>query len=124
MITPSTIYWLTRLDTVNTLGIILTVFGGTFSIAAWIAISILALGYQEDMKKEKAFMLKAARCITAIATIGIFIACFIPTTKEAAAIIVVPRIANSESVQQLGEGIVTLAQDWLKERSPKKGEAK
>ena len=122
MVTPSSIYWLTRLDVVNTLGIILTVFGGIFSIATWVTICVV--GCLEDTVEEKALTLKLAKWTTAIATVGIFIACFVPTTKEMAAIIVVPRIANSESVQQLGEGIVTLAQDWLKELSPKKGEAK
>lgn len=117
MITPSTIYWLTRLDAVNILGIILTVFGGAFSIIVWLAVCMFRCC--EDAA-EKALSLEIVEWTMRIMAVGIFIVCFIPTTKEAAAMIVIPRIANSESVQQLGEGIVTLAQDWLKELSSKK----
>lgn len=43
---------------------------------------------------------------------------FVPTTKEMAAIVVIPRVANSESVQGLGEGIVDLAKVWMQELRP------
>ena len=38
-----------------------------------------------------------------------------PTAKEFAAMIVVPRVANSESLQDIGTGIVGLAKAWLEE---------
>ena len=44
----------------------------------------------------------------------------LPTTKEMAAIIVIPKVANNEKIQELGDGIYQLANDWLKEISPKK----
>lgn len=44
----------------------------------------------------------------------------VPTTKEMAAIIVIPKVANSESVQGLGEGVVELAKAWMQELKPDK----
>lgn len=43
---------------------------------------------------------------------------FVPTTKEMAAVIVIPKVANSESVQGLGEGVVELAKSWMEELKP------
>lgn len=52
---------------------------------------------------------------------------FVPSTKEMAAIKVIPAIANSETVQdkipEALNGLVDLATDWMKELSPKKEEA-
>ena len=51
---------------------------------------------------------------------SIAICVFVPTTREMAAIYVVPKIANSETVKDLGEGIVTLAREWIQELRPNK----
>ena len=45
---------------------------------------------------------------------------FTPTTKEFAAMLVIPKIANSETVQQLGADVVELAHQWFVELAPKK----
>lgn len=42
-----------------------------------------------------------------------------PTSQEAAAIKIIPRIANNEDVQGVGTELVTLAKDWLHELKPK-----
>jgi 4-hydroxybenzoate polyprenyltransferase len=50
-----------------------------------------------------------------------------PTTKEMAAIMVIPKVANSKVVSDIsgaaGE-MITIARDWLKELAPVKGDAK
>ena len=46
----------------------------------------------------------------------------IPNTKQAAAIIVLPEIVNSEAVQQLPGELTTLAREWLQELRPAKKE--
>ena len=56
--------------------------------------------------------------LSAFILLGATISALIPTTKEMAAIVVIPAVANSESVRGLGEGIVNLAKDWMKELSP------
>ena len=40
---------------------------------------------------------------------------FVPTMKEAAAIAVLPRIANSETVAEIGAEAKALAVEWLKD---------
>lgn len=48
----------------------------------------------------------------------------IPTTKEMVAILVVPKIANNEKIQQLPDNLLNLVNDWIKELEPKKDTAK
>ena len=43
---------------------------------------------------------------------------FVPTTKEMAAILIVPKIANSEKVQQAGNRLYELAVEWMGELRP------
>lgn len=38
--------------------------------------------------------------------------------------IVIPRVANSESVKDIGDGIVTLAKEWIEELKPSAKEDK
>jgi len=47
---------------------------------------------------------------------------FLPTTKQACAIYVIPRIVNNKEVQELPEKVVDLANEWLEELKPKKKE--
>jgi hypothetical protein len=44
----------------------------------------------------------------------------IPKTSEAAAMIVVPAIANNEDIHEIGESLVDLAKEWVIELSPSK----
>ena len=59
----------------------------------------------------------------ALAAIGIAIAInglyhFTPTTKQMAAVVVVPKIANSEKVQTVGNKLYDLAVEWMDELKP------
>lgn len=45
---------------------------------------------------------------------------FIPTTREAAAIVMVPAIANSEKVQTVGNRLYELAVEWMDELRPRR----
>jgi len=115
MLTPSTIYWLTRLDHID--GAVFLLVGIPILIAA--AITFIAHEETKDIVFKKICNIAfAIGCATS--SIGIAIEVFLPTTKELAAIMVIPKIANSESVQQLGDGIVDLANQWLRELAPKK----
>lgn len=124
MITPSTIYWLTRLDALNIVCVATLVISAFICvIAAIMFFGVATPDHEEDDPLMKS-LLKATKTSFAIAIISTIVAAFLPTTKEMAAIIVVPRVANSETVQQLGDGIVNLAQEWMKELAPKKGETR
>ena len=45
---------------------------------------------------------------------------FIPTTKQMAAVMVLPKIINNESVQEMPDKIFKLGIEWLDELRPEK----
>ena len=53
--------------------------------------------------------------------LGILCTCvFLPSTKQMAAIMIVPKIVNNEKVQTIGNKIYDLAVEWMDELAPKK----
>jgi len=57
----------------------------------------------------------------AVAILVATVVTFIPTTKQMAAIMIVPRLANSERVQNIGNKVYDLAVEWMEELKPTKG---
>ena len=106
-------YWLTRCDSICTASGILAV-----AFAILFAFTIIPIIIGEDTRAcfvvcPLAFvigMISAATCV------------FVPSTKEMAAIYVIPKIASSQTVKDLGEGVVTLAREWIEELRPAKQE--
>ena len=111
-ITPEMMYWLTRCDDVRCLGLFLAIVSPIalcmFAAMAW------DFGCKPTVKWIVGIVLSV------LSLIGIVLATFVPTTKELAAIYIVPKIANSETVKDLGEGIVTLSREWIEELRPEK----
>ena len=133
-ITPSMIYWLTRLDEFCFLfGIVLVciviialvnVIGGFIAMDMAHDNRCRSYGNQSEVPKDEArmntrFTLAAKFGVVAL-LIGV-VNSFIPSTKQAAAIIVIPKIANSEIVAEMGDTakeLVGLAKAWLVELKP------
>ena len=118
-ITPETIYWVTRLDAVkDALGA---------SVIVCIFIFVLSLGVSglagNDLEDHPVLRTLFAMGIV-IGLLGAPVAgiatTFIPTSKEYAAMLVVPRVANNETVQELGSKVVDLAAEWLDALKPAK----
>ncbi len=122
MITPMQLYWMTRLDAINSF---LTVCAIAFAISAIVIMLFIPPMFIEGDSASKSIGRALCKWL-ALPVVLVFLLSavnsFIPTTKEMAAIVVIPRVANSESVQQLGKGIVDLANQWLVELAPKHGE--
>lgn len=142
MITSTQIYWLTRCDELKSF---LTCVDAPFIVIAFMATIVVivltlfiafagngayelcsSLSNEElDALKDKArcaakkCVAVFAVCVTAAITVNLA-ASFVPTTKEMAAIMVVPRIANSQSVSDIAEDIVELAKAWMVELRPAK----
>lgn len=118
MITPSLIYWITRLDAVRSAAgalcvlSVLAVAGGLFALFVCVA---------DDVPRPFHSMW---RKVTRVAAVTLAVAGLVlvltPTKQEMAAIIVVPKIANSETVAEIGDGVKTLAVEWLEELRPNK----
>ena len=117
MITTVQMYWLTRLDTLEVVGILLTVLG---SFAA-LPLIIIYNAWLEDLTESAKHTIRTAlRIIVPAVILGFAITIFVPNTKEMSAIWVVPKLANSESVSEIADGIKTLAVEWLEELRPGK----
>lgn len=147
MITSTQIYWLTRCDELKSfldyadcpfimvafiavvVAIALTLFDAFAGNGTYELCSSLSNEEFDAMKARarctaKKSVAVSAVCMTVAITVNLA-ASFVPTTKEMAAIMVVPRIANSQSVSDVAEGIVELAKAWMVELRPaKKGNAK
>ena len=129
MITPTAMYWLTRLDGIHDFSILLTIILLLGTAICFPLGNILA-GEKKDYytTEEEAAryrkignrLLSCTKWCVAAWIVSVSSLLFLPTTKEMAAILIVPKVANSESVQQLGDGILDLANQWLDELAPKK----
>lgn len=96
MITPSSIYWLTRCDAIRELTIPLGVISAVLATFGLVGFMVSKSTEGDIVNPFGRRFYKTVLTLFISALLG---GTFIPTTKEMAAIIVIPRIANSESVQ-------------------------
>ena len=117
MITTTQMYWLTRLNALEALGIIAIVLGLVVTV---ITTMIYACYFNAMEEHERRVVKNILRVSIPALALGIAVDVFVPNTKEMAAILVVPRLANSESVSDIADGVKTLAFEWLEELRPGK----
>jgi uncharacterized membrane protein len=123
MITPSLVYWITRLDAI-------IVAARAVAIQSFLLLTLGLLGSfvvtaDEIGEPFSSFWKKVVRVAALALVVSGTVLVLTPTKREMAAIIVLPRIANSETVAEIGDGVKTLAVEWLEELRPnKKGDAK
>lgn len=115
--TTAQMYWLTRLDALEVLSIIMIVLGLFVTV---VTTAIYLCGFNDIERNVKRVLRNILRVSIPALVIGIAIDVFVPNTKEMAAILVVPRIANSESLSDIADGVKTLAVEWLEELRPGK----
>lgn len=104
-ITPSTIYWIARLDGLREALCIITALWAIGSLVCFVAAIVEKINKLFKYSIWSAFF--AVICLFGSAV-------FIPTSKEVAAMIVIPKIANNENVQKIGSEFYEVAQKWLK----------
>lgn len=108
------IYWLTRLEALRELAVAFCVIGGgAFSILVAVGAVMRSEGEEAGVKLHR-----FARWVWPAPVLGALILTFVPTLKEAAAIIVIPQLAASEDVRGIGTDLVGLARAWLEELKP------
>lgn len=143
MITTTEMYWLTRLDSVKELlghglGPCFMGFTLLMAVATVLAFCLGTLtgngAYEifehksdEELKVIHTWLRRvswrgaALGCVTfAMAVTCSVLETFVPTTREMAAIVMVPAIVNNEKVQTVGNKLYDLAAEWLDELKPKK----
>lgn len=121
MITESTIYWVTRLDAFNNLVTAVSLISVIFLIASGIASGIV-MGERQSVLNDKGKLILPLKFL--IGSIISLVVCatllvFVPTTKEYAAIKILPKIANDEvlnTLSQDGKELYRLTVDYLKDQ--------
>lgn len=111
MITPMQMYWLLKLDDIIGGCVIICV-----SLMTCALISFIIFGYANDVRNEKVKTYASISFILAIMGIIFFgaVKVFLPSTKQMAAIYVVPAIVNNERVQNIGSKTLDISEDLLK----------
>ena len=122
MVTEEMVYWITRLDEVKevlrVLNLLFVIFGIT-SVGFTLFIGLIR---DDDPWRFP----RGVAMGSILLVLGVLFAignAFVPTTKEYAAIKVIPMVANNEDIKELGSEIPKLAREWVDELRPK-GEKK
>lgn len=110
-ITPSMMYWFTRLDAID------CVFAVLLTISAvWFIVTLVAFGINEPYDEDKKPYMRSFRWSAGVFIMSLIVSAFVPTTKEMAMIYVVPRITESQIVKQDIPELYDLGVNALKER--------
>ena len=113
--TMSEMYWLTRLDSiVHFLGVsffcesVFCIFG-----VFWIN------GFPDkyDFQPMRFTIYKFVIIVTAFTGLSLML---VPTTRQMAAIIILPKIISNVKSKELPEKVISLADEWLEELKPSK----
>ena len=103
------IYWITRLDYIQSL----LGFTGVMCMCGCVVLCVV-IGATTDSFPSDLFKFRWYRAILATGILCVASASMMPSSKEAAAIIVLPAVANSEAAQEIGSGLRDLASEWIK----------
>lgn len=119
-ITPFTVYLISRLTPLYEF---VTALCCVMSVAALAvgSVTFMVMTVDRDLEAEtQRAILRWLRWMVSAAVVFGALMVAIPSTKDAAAMVVLPRIANSQSVRELGDAVVELAKAWCEELRPKK----
>lgn len=112
-ITTMQMYWLVMLD--NLIGNLIAI------LVMCVLFFILGCPMFGMMGKgDLAFTIM--KKLLVVVAVNILLLTFIPSTKSMAAILIVPKIANNEKVQTIGNKVYDLAVEWMNELKPSKKE--
>jgi hypothetical protein len=123
VISPWTIYWIMQLDAIG------SAIGGVSFFSAAGAALLFALGGMnrhfatsypmlDSAKREESnavVQFKYGRRIATVAVLAVLVNAFLPDSKTAAAVVLIPAIANNETVQKEAGELYQLAKDGLRE---------
>lgn len=120
IITPTQMYWITRLDVIREalkfLAILVALLGATTILYA----AKIDPWDSTKVKKEARKYARLGFRLGAGSIIFGVILMFIPSTKEMCAIYAITAIANNENAQRLGEDFYDIAKEWMQEFRPQK----
>lgn len=110
MITSWDIYWVTRLDAVcGFIEVVLILVGILFLVSP-----LIFMAFDDGSLDIKYFWRGLKICVVTV-LFFLFAGIFIPSTKEVAAIYLIPKIANNEQVQKIPDNAAKLLNAKLEE---------
>lgn len=118
MITPSTIYWIGQCDFLRDACTDLIFLGAIFGGIS-VTLTLFAFHDYEVPRKGAWCGAVISTFLILLLVIGFVGKLFIPSSKTAAAMYVIPAIANNEKIQDAGDRLYTLAVEWMEELRPK-----
>lgn len=129
MITEAQIYWLIKLDDIRMIFDIMSDIALCLMIfvACGLLVSKIIQYIEDGQVGAKASWVSRRFFIWTIISVGLFVATYtaqrmVPSTKQMAAIVVVPKICNAAAadpaLKQIPGQITELASQWLKELRP------
>lgn len=109
MITPFQMYLLLMLDSICVVTAIITI------VLAFITFIIGVMSVANDVNEEdRESARKLLKYLVPVFLLSLLLAVFIPNTKQAATIFLVPKVLNNEKVQDIGQNGLDLANNLLK----------
>lgn len=109
--TTAQMYFLVMLDSISCGALLAAVFLGLISF-------IFTIGYL--MAEEMRFVRydefpRWIKVLWGSCVLSFLVSVFLPTTKQMAAIVVLPRIVNNSRVQEIPDKILDFTEAWIKE---------
>lgn len=122
-ITPFTVYLISRLTPLYEFVAALCVVSVAAMAVGSVALLVMTVDRDLEVETQRTILRWLRWMVSASIVFGALMVA-IPSTKDAAAMVVLPRIANSQSVRELGDAVVELAKAWCEELKPEKSEDK
>jgi predicted PurR-regulated permease PerM len=121
MIDESTMYWITRLDALHSVLQGLSIVSGIIGAVVMIVFLTAAIPGWDTLDEVTAKVVRRrSGIILAVASslflIFLFAWALTPTTREYAAIKLIPAVVNNSKVQDEAKDLYDLVKDWLKDK--------
>lgn len=118
MITEQTIYWITRLDSIQWVCEVLYTLSFLFSfIFLLVFVGLLATSCGSNYIKRLSILASISSIFfLGMALIFIIIRCFVPTTKEAIVMYALPKITSNEALQSECKDWYKTTKDFIKNK--------
>ena len=111
LITSTQLYWFTRLNVINGLALAMLVFGFIVSVISGFVTLVTTHDFEE---RDHAVAKTIFRWTFSMFIIGLLTRCFVPNTREAAAIWAIPKVVNNPQVQSIGTNTLNIADIGIK----------
>jgi hypothetical protein len=117
-LTTMQLYWIIKLDTFLDITGFLSFLLGLLAFTC--IIGLFSCSIIQDFKEFLSIWKKFSKYSIPLFIIFLSVSVFLPTTKQMAALIVLPKIINNEKVQEIPQKLLDLGIEWLDELKPTK----